>query len=79
MVTLSPFCGTDMLAQFIPSDQDEPSPSPVHVWLDDALAAAGTNKAAVRTPVPAARVPAAAIRASHRQVAEPRRLGRGCC
>jgi hypothetical protein len=79
MVTLSPFAGTDMLAQFMPSDQDEPSPFPVHVWLDDALAAVGKNKAAVRTPVPAARVPAAAIRASLRQVAEPARFGRDCC
>src|SRR5207248_4089956 len=79
MVTLSPFCGTDMLAQFMGSLQLEPSPPPVHVWLDDALAAAGTSKAAVRTPVPAARVPAAAIRASLRQVAEPSRVARGCC
>jgi len=79
MVTLSPFDGTELLAQFIPSDQLVPSPPPVHVWLDDALAAAGINKAAVRTPVPAARVPAAAIRASLRHVAEPSRLVRGCC
>jgi hypothetical protein len=43
MVTLSPFCGTDMLAQFWPSDQVVPSPLPVHVWLDDALAAIGTR------------------------------------
>ena len=39
MVTLSPFCGTELLAQFIASDQLVPSPPPVHVWLDDALAA----------------------------------------
>jgi hypothetical protein len=79
MVTLSPFCGTELLAQFIPSDQLVPSPPPVHVWLDDALAAVGAIKAAARTPVPAARVPAAAIRVSRRQVAEPNRLMRNCC
>ncbi len=79
MVTLSPFCGTELLAQFIASDQLVPSPPPVHVWLDDALAATGASKAAVRTPVPAARVPAAAIRASLRHVAEPSRFVRGCC
>ena len=69
----------ELLAQFIPSDQLVPSPPPVHVWLDDALAAVGASKAAVRTPVPAARVPAAAIRASLRQVAEPKRVAQGCC
>src|SRR6266702_207373 len=61
MVTLSPFCGTDMLCQFMPSDQLEPSPLPVHTWLDDALAAVGASRSAARTPVPAASVPAAAI------------------
>src|SRR6516162_1672087 len=47
MVTLSPFCGTEWLAQFMGSPQVEPSPSPVQVWLDDALAATGA-----RTTVP---------------------------
>src|SRR5215472_11695186 len=52
MVTLSPFCGTEWLAQFMGSPQVEPSPSPVHVWLDDALAATGA-----RATVPVARMP----------------------
>src|SRR6266705_6804889 len=76
MVTLSPFCGTDMLCQFMPSDQLEPSPLPVHTWLDDALAAVGASRSAARTPVPAARVPAAAIVASLRHDAAPSRLVR---
>jgi hypothetical protein len=79
MVTLSPLAGTELLAQFIGSDQLEPSPPPVHVWLDDALAATGAARAAARTPVPAAKVPAAAILASLRHVAEPSRRVRRCC
>ena len=59
MVTLSPFCGTDMLCQFWPSDQLVPSPPPVHTWSDDALAAVGAS-----TSVPAARALASAAAAS---------------
>ena len=58
MVTLSPFCGTWWLAQFSGSPQLEPSPSPVQVWLADALAAMGA-----RTSVPVARMPADAATA----------------
>src|SRR5689334_14389720 len=43
MVTLSPFCGTELPAQFMASPQLVPSPPPVHVWLDDALAAVGAS------------------------------------
>jgi hypothetical protein len=43
MVTLSPFCGTEPLAQFCASPQVEPSPSPDHVWLDEALATIGAT------------------------------------
>ena len=62
IVTLSPLPGTDMLAQFWASVQLVPSPSPVHVWLDDALAAAGAS-----TSMPTARTPGRQAAASLRR------------
>src|SRR5215467_1832917 len=53
-VTLSPFCGTELLAQFMPSPQLVPSPPPVHVSLPRALAATGPSMAPARTPATAA-------------------------
>ena len=50
MVTLSPFFGTCTVSQFLESPQLVPSPFPVHVGSEEALAAAGASELPATAP-----------------------------
>ena len=54
MVTLSPFLGTCMVSQFPESPQLVPSPFPVHVGSEEALAAIGASVLPTIAPAVAA-------------------------